>query len=213
MIDQMKDAKASTRARATGERSRLARDERREALVAAAVAIAESGDLEALSMEAVAERAGVSRPLVYKHFANRGELLGAVYRHEAEHLHIELARQVLAAVSLDAMFAALIRGGLAAAAERGPLFAALRAAGAWSPEVRREQRTRDSRTSKVFAARAIKELGAERRQAAAMVSMLLSLVDPVVAQWRRRPTRENAMLLEDTYMSIVRASLAQLDRA
>ncbi len=34
-------------------------------------------------MEAVAERAGVSRPLVYKHFANRGELLASLYQRES----------------------------------------------------------------------------------------------------------------------------------
>src|SRR5262249_19750467 len=62
------------------ESPRLTRRERRDALLDAAVEIVTSGDVAAVSMEAVAERAGVSRPLVYKHFANRSELLAAVYR-------------------------------------------------------------------------------------------------------------------------------------
>ncbi|HEX2849149.1 MAG TPA: helix-turn-helix domain-containing protein [Acidimicrobiales bacterium] len=197
---------------AGGEPVRLARDQRREALLAAAVEIASSGDLEALSMEAVAERAGVSRPLVYKHFANRDELLGAVYRREASALHAELARQVLAADTLEEMFAALVHGALDAAATRGPLFAALRAAGAWSPEVRREQRVRDVDTSRLFASRATSELGVERRRATAATGMLLTLIDAVLTQWRAKPTKEHAALLEDTYLTIVRASLAELAR-
>jgi AcrR family transcriptional regulator len=42
-----------------------------------------SGGVEAVSMETVADRAGVSRPLVYKHFASKNELLTGVYRREA----------------------------------------------------------------------------------------------------------------------------------
>ncbi len=64
-------------------------------------------------MEAVAERAGVSRPLVYKHFANRGELLAAVYLREATLLHRELAAEVGAAETVEGMFRTLIRGASA----------------------------------------------------------------------------------------------------
>jgi AcrR family transcriptional regulator len=70
------------------------RPHRRETLLAAATAIVADGDVEALSMEAVAARAGVSRPLVYKHFANKGELLAAVYRREAAALDAEIVAAV-----------------------------------------------------------------------------------------------------------------------
>src|SRR4029453_2892316 len=76
------------------ESGRLSRADRRDALLDAAVDLVVSGGADAVSMEAVAERAGVSRPLVYKHFANRGELLAAVYQREATLLHRELAAEV-----------------------------------------------------------------------------------------------------------------------
>src|SRR6266571_1225961 len=104
------------------ESVRLTRAERRDALLDAAVALVTSGDDDNVSMETVAERAGVSRPLVYKHFANRGELLAAVYRREARHLHRELATEVGAADTLEGMFRTLIRGALHAAGERGHVF-------------------------------------------------------------------------------------------
>lgn len=189
---------------------RLGRAERREALLDAAAALVASESADAVSMDAVAERAGVSRPLVYKHFPNRSALLGAVYRREAAHLHDQLAAEVAAAGCLEDMYRALVHGALRAAAERGHLFAALRSAGAWSREVGREQRARDRRTSRAFAARAVSELGTEHQRASAGTAMLLSLIDPVLAQWRVRPTPEHAALLEETYMTIVCGSLTAL---
>ncbi|HET6949363.1 MAG TPA: TetR/AcrR family transcriptional regulator [Acidimicrobiales bacterium] len=195
---------------AAGRPGRLGRTERRETLLDVAAALVGSGSPEAVTMEAVAERAGVSRPLVYKHFHNRSELLSAVYRREAAHVHDLLTAEVAAAASIHDMFRALVRGALRAAAEQGDLFAALRASGAWSPEVRREQRARDRRTSRAFAARAEKELGIEPEAATAGTAMLLSLIDPVLSQWRLDPTAHQARLLETTFMTIVTASLTAL---
>src|ERR1700722_9313683 len=76
---------------ATG--GRLQSSERRDALLNAAVALVKSKGVRQVSMEAVAEHAGVSRPLVYKHFANRDELLAAAYRREASKLHSDLASE------------------------------------------------------------------------------------------------------------------------
>src|SRR5262249_59981711 len=102
-------------------------------------------------MEAVAERAGVSRPLVYKHFANRGELLAAVYQREAAVLHAELATSVRQATTVTDMFRALIRGALKVQAERGTALAALRAAGGWNRALPQGQRQRDPATVRYFA--------------------------------------------------------------
>src|SRR6266480_4420461 len=79
------------------EPARLSRAERRDALLDATAELVSSAEIDAVTMEAVAERAGVSRPLVYKHFANRGELLAALYDREAALLHAELAVDVEAA--------------------------------------------------------------------------------------------------------------------
>jgi AcrR family transcriptional regulator len=193
--------------------ARLTRAERRDALLDAAVALVTSGDVAAVSMESVAEHAGVSRPLVYKHFANRGELLAAVYQREAKHLHRELAVQVGAADTLDGMFRTLIRGSLRAAAERGHVFAALRSAGGWNRALRHEQRSRDADTVRAFSSRAVRELGIERRHAMATTATLLAMIDPVLSQWRMRPTKEHATLLEDIYMGMVSGAYKAIQAA
>jgi AcrR family transcriptional regulator len=192
------------------ETGRLARSVRRDALIDAAADLVASADVEAVSMEAVAERAGVSRPLVYKHFANRTELLTALYQRESALLHSELSASVSGAETLEDTFRALIRGALQAQASRGATFAALRDAGLRKPELRAEQRERDRMTLRYFASRAVREYNLERRQAKAAVAIVLGAIDTVLAQWRQNPTREYAGLLEDTYVSLAMGGLAQL---
>jgi AcrR family transcriptional regulator len=189
---------------------RLSALRRRDALVDAAAALVSAGDVHDVSMEAVAERAGVSRPLVYKHFANRHELLAAVYRREAVRLHDELAAEVTDAGSVEEMFRALVRGSLRAAAERGQVFTALRAAGASSRELREEQRSRDHDTVRAFGALSARQFGLDRRVAMSLTAVLLGALDPVLLQWRLRPTEENAVLLEHVYMTTVTAAYAAM---
>lgn len=165
---------------------------------------------ESVTMDLVAERCGVSRPLVYKHFANRDELLGALYRREAHRLDRAIAADVAGAPTVEEMFRALLRGALRAADDRGQLFVALRGAVGTGRSVRGEQRVRDARTFRAFARRAIDELDLDPRLAPATVSLLLSLIDPVLVQWRADPRPERAELLEESYMAIVRASLVAL---
>ena len=195
------------------ESGRLTRADRRDALLDAAVELVVTGDADAVSMEAVAERAGVSRPLVYKHFANRGELLAAVYQREATLLHRELAAEVGAAATVEGMFRTLIRGALQAAAQRGHVFSALRSAGGRSHELRREQRGRDVETVRAFAGRAMRELGLDRRRATATTATLLAAIDPVLTQWRLRPTADQAQLLEAIYVGMVRGALRDAAKA
>jgi len=203
---------AETTATEAVESVRLARADRRDALLDAAAELVATGDIEAVSMEAVAERAGVSRPLVYKHFANRKELLTAVYQRESAFLHAELTAAVGAAETLEDRFRALAHGALRAQASRGATFAALRAGGLRTHERRREQRERDRTTLRYFASRAVREFGLEPQEATAAVAILLGAIDYVLAQWRRRPTREHAVLLEDTYVALVVGGLDQLAR-
>jgi AcrR family transcriptional regulator len=192
------------------EPSRLAKGERRDALLDVAAAMVAEGDIDSLSMESVAERAGVSRPLVYKHFANRRELLAAVYRREAALLHHELATAVAAEDTLAGKFRALIRGALQAEAERGGALSALRAAGGPHHALREEQRARDRGTVTHFARQAMREYAIDERHAKSAVSILLRAIEGVLAEWRLRPSASRATLLEDTYVTIAVGAFERL---
>ena len=154
-------------------------------------------------MEAVAEHAEVSRPLVYKHFANRDELLAAAYRREASKLHTELASEVASASTIEEMYQALLRGSIRATVERGEIFSALRAAGMWNREIRTEQRSRDRDTVRAFARVAVRQYGLERGRSTAVTAVLLGALEAVLAQWRRDPSARSAKTLEETYLAMV----------
>jgi AcrR family transcriptional regulator len=189
---------------------RLARAHRREALLDAAAALIVADGVEAVSMDAVADHAGVSRPLVYKHFGNRGEMLTAVYRREATILHNELSSRVRAASSIEEMYRTLVRAALRASSERGRLFRALRAAGAWNPDLRHEQEERDRATVRFFAEHASAEFGIPVVEAEAATAMALTALDSVLSQFRARRTHVTAALLEETYLDLVVGGLEHL---
>src|SRR6516162_322230 len=115
-----------------GEPGRLTGADRREALLDATAALVAAGEVDAVSMETVADRAGVSRSLVYKYFVNRRDLLAALYHREATLLHEQIAAQVRAADSLTDMYRQLMHASINAARDRHAVFAALHAAGAFT---------------------------------------------------------------------------------
>jgi len=194
------------------EAARLARSSRRDALLDAAAELVAGGDVESVSMEAVAERARVSRPLVYKHFANRSELLAALYQRESALLHAELAADVEAAVTLDQMFRALIRGALRAQASRGAALAALRSAGVRNQAHRDVQLRRDRTTVRYFGRQAAREFGLEEAEARTAMRVALGAVESVLTQWRHRPTPAYAAALEDVYVNLVVGGVERLAR-
>lgn len=201
----------TARPRASSDRKslvggRLQSSARRDALLDTAVALVRADGVQVVSMETVAKRAGMSRPLVYKHFANRDELLAAAYRREASQLHRDLTAEVSAAGTVEEMYQALLRGSMRATVERGQILIALRAAGGWNRDIRREQRSRDRKTVRAFAALAARQYGLERRRATSVTAVLLGALDAVLAQWRVGPTEENKAILEETYLAMVVAA-------
>ena len=76
---------------------RLPREQRREQLLDAAMTVLGGCQLHELSMEAVAEAAGVGKPVLYTVFRTRGELVTALLRRE----HRRGMEQVRAAMPDD----------------------------------------------------------------------------------------------------------------
>ena len=163
-------------------------------------------------MEAVADLAGVSRPLVYKHFVNRLALLGELRRREALRLHGELASAVRSSTNVEEMFRTLVHAALQATDERGALFAALRAASGYSRELDREQRDRDRVTTRFFSDRIVAEYGVAADAAEIVAAILLRGIDSVLEQFRSYRSAAHAAALEETYLLLVRAGLKALPR-
>ncbi len=189
---------------------RLDARDRRERLLNAAASLVRSGPIEAVTMEAVAEQAGVSRTLVYKHFSNRSALLGALYERESLELHRQLAHDVADAGDLESMLRSLVAGVFESQRRRGAIFAALHAAQARGERQREIQRRRDAATLKFFADRATIEFKIEPDQARALLSVALGTIPALISRWRTRPTAERARKLEDLYVALVIGGLREL---
>ena len=161
-------------------------------------------------MEAVAARAGVSRPLVYKHFANKGELLAAVYKREAAALDAEIVAAVEQTDGFEDMIRTMVRAIFGGDASRGSIFTMLQRAGARDAGVRAEQRARDRRTVRFFAQLAADEFGLGDREAKAAMSILLSGIDSLLMQRRAHRSPDQERFLEDLFVALI---LGGLDRA
>jgi AcrR family transcriptional regulator len=191
-------------------RQRLRGEDRREALVAAAARLLASRGIDAISMETVAAGANVSRPLVYKHFANRDDLLAEVYRQQAAEVDAAIVAAVTPVTGFDAKVRAMIRAVLESVSTHGPIFAPLDRAGLRGDAFRREQRARDERTVRSFARMAMAEYDLEKAEATAAIAILLTGMASIRAQWQARPTAERLQFLEDLYVDLVTGGLASL---
>jgi AcrR family transcriptional regulator len=71
---------------ASGKRTRLSALERRNQLIDVGRTVFAEKGYEATSVEEVAERAGISKPLVYEHFGGKEGLYAVIVDRELEHL-------------------------------------------------------------------------------------------------------------------------------
>jgi len=98
----------STHSSARSATKRLSAAERRESLLAAAHAIVQEDGLERLTMEAIAARCGVNKALPYRHFANRDDVVTALYEHTTQALDAEMAPALAQAQSFEQKVRALV---------------------------------------------------------------------------------------------------------
>lgn len=191
---------------------RLRGEDRRTALIDAAAAIVTESGVDDVTMDSVAARARVSRPLVYKHFANRHDLLAALYRREAAELDAAIVASVEQAEGFENKIRAMIRAVLEAVTTHGPLFTPLVRAGMRDSTFRAEQRRRDRRTVRFFARMAMAEYGIGEPEATAATAVLLTGIESLRAQSRTRPAPERLQFLEDLYVDLVLGGLERIAR-
>ena len=182
-------------------------DDRRDMLLDVAARMVAAGEIDKVSMEAVALDAGVSRALVYKHFANRHDLLASLYERESALLHEQLRAAVGRAQGLEEMLRALVTGALDAQANRGATFAALASRDGLPAGQRDVQRRRDARTVRFFTQQAVAELGLDEEAAAVAMRLALRSIAVVLDEWRVRRTNEHAAQLAEVYVQMVMGGL------
>src|SRR5690606_29738196 len=99
---------------------RLDPETRPAQLVAAAVAAFHGREPDEVSVEEVAEAAGVSRSLLYAYFGDRGGLVAEVYLHSLRDLDAELAKALDDGLTDEAQLRRIVRRYLVFARDNEP---------------------------------------------------------------------------------------------
>jgi AcrR family transcriptional regulator len=189
---------------------RLSADARRSALLDVTKALVAGDGPGSVTVGAVASRAGVTRALVYKHFANKDDLLRALYQREARRLDRQIRRVVADAPDgFEPKLRAFIGATLDAVEEHGPFFTPLRATAA-DDTTRRDQRTRDRGTVGYFADLAAADFGIELSTARSVIAVLFSGIRSLLSQMRSRPGSTQRAFLLDTYVEMTLGALHRL---
>lgn len=161
-------------------------------------------------MGKVAERAEVTRALVYKHFENKHELLVELYRREARLLDRRIRAVVEAAPDgFEPKLRAFIGATLDAVDGHAPFFAPLREAGV-AGGARKDQHRWDRATVSYFADRAVRDFGIDPRTARSVISVLFSGIRSLLSQMRSRPGAAQREFLLDTYVETAIGAMERL---
>jgi AcrR family transcriptional regulator len=192
--------------------TRLPREQRRSQLLdVAGDLIAERG-LPAVTMEAVAARAGVSKGLGYAYFDNAADLLVALFDREMAALDARVTEALVGAATFEEKLRAMLLAWFDVIADRGALMAALYvpdAAGKLA--TRRRSRSRD--VQRFLAQLAVEDLHLDEARSETAAAILLAGTNGALEQWIAR--RASRYELVDVFVTMAVGAIGALaaDRA
>lgn len=198
-------------ARSSRERSsRVSAKERREQYLTVAAELAVEQGVDAVTMEAVAAGAGVNKALLYRQFANRGELLLALFERDTD----ELDRRVVAATEavdgFEDKVRAWVHAWFAHVVRNGRLMRRLMEARTVAPEVRKRDRDRQRAIDVKYGAWYGDQFGLPREVGQDVAAMMMSALRGAVDRWVETPTAATRKRLEQTYVDMILGSLERL---
>ncbi len=195
---------------ADGGSERLSAADRRAALLDSALEVLAREGEPAVTIGSVAERAGVTRTLVYKHFDNRDDLLIELNRRESKRVDRELIALVQHTEGgFEPKMRALVRGLLDSVDRWGTVFVPLRDTAA-GPVRRREGRSRNQRTLEYFTELAAADYGLTDDDAREILTILLGGLDPLMWMVRASTPIAERERLTERFVRLQVAALSTL---
>jgi AcrR family transcriptional regulator len=196
-------------------RRRLTAEQRREVLLAAAAQVFAVHGYHGASIEEIALRAGITKPVIYHHFASKQELHAAVFEHYAAQL-LAAATTYGQSGSLRERFHDLVRGMFSFAHENPDVWQLL-LGDSHDPETARLQQQLRAAGTRHAAERLLAEPSFQpettlsRRKAAEVVAQLTrSAVDGLVSWSLEHPKAPRNALIETAtellWMGLARAT-------
>jgi AcrR family transcriptional regulator len=190
--------------------AKLTRRARNDVLLDSAAALLEAGGATAVTMEAVAAHAGVSRPLVYKHFPNRDDLVVALFRRESAAFDAEVAAALRGVDGLDAVVRTSAEAIVEGFGRRRKVLGPLLQGDSIDPALRAAQRERTVRNNRWYRDYVVAECGIDPERAQVAVTILFGgLVALISTGCARLSGNERAHVI-DTYVEMVMGGLERL---
>ena len=187
--------------------ARLSAEARREHFLDVSAHLVLERGTEAVTMEAVAAAAGVSKGLGYAYFSNRNELLLALLNRELGELQRRSAEEVRQADDFEGRIRASIRAWFDVMSERGALIGTLMQAHSIQGPLAERRKRYNSELQEFYGRIAAKEFGIPQAKAVVASGILLAGMTGMVDRWRAGDPRP---LLEETYVEVVIGALRAL---
>jgi AcrR family transcriptional regulator len=191
---------------------RATRFERREALLDLVGRLVADEGLAAVTMERVAVLADVSKPVLYRHFSGRGQLLTALLERCWHVLDAVVQARLREARTLDESLAALVTGYFDELDRQGPLLQLMVTGGWHSPAVEQARRRRHRAAEQQWSTVYQQRLGLPAAVADPAAVILRNALQGAAAFRIDNPEHDRAEVI-DTYLAIMRAGLERLRRA
>lgn len=187
---------------------RLSREQRREQLLdVCADLIAEEG-IESVTMEAVAERADVSKGLGYAYFDNRDDMLEALFDREMAVLDAAVAAELITAKTFEEQIRCVLETWLDTVAERGPVIHAMLASNPGHSPLDAHRRSRLGNVIAFFADLVRSEYDITPVRAEVAASILLAGSVGVIDEWQTRNRSRSRTV--DTFVTMCLGALDAL---
>lgn len=192
---------------------RVSAGDRRQQYLAAAAGLAISQGVDAVTMEGVATGVGVNKALLYRQFANRGELLLALYQREMAELDRHVVKAVQGQKTLEDKMRAWVHSWFEYMLHHGQLLSRLQEARTVARQVERPHRTRQQRIHARYGEWYAQELGLPAEVGRDAAAIIVSALGGVIERWTEVPTAATRERLERTYLEMVLGGLERLARA
>lgn len=191
---------------------RVPHHERTEQFLDSAAELIGEAGFDAVTMESVAAKTGTNKAITYRHFANRGELLLALFEREMADLDRQVAQALEGPGSYEDRTRAAVHTWFECMGRRGRVLGALLDAKLMERQIAKRYRTRQDRLFKYFGRVFAKQFGLPEDTAIDAAAILIAGLMGALDRWIHAPGDETRRRLEDTYVSLQFAALEGLAR-
>lgn len=191
---------------------RLSTDERRRQLLDASREVIRHHGLASVTMERVAAEAGVSKPVVYAHFPNRGRLLVALLEEFWMDLDGHLLEDDNTRSSITAFARAVTNNYFDALERGGPSIQEVLSSGSEEPDVDSARRARSANIDEIWSKYYERSLSLPADIARLAAAVLRSAIVAAGAFWLAHPEADRETCV-DGCVAIINGSLKELRKA